>query len=318
MRVEVVVHRPTGSSNAMPLVGQVSIGRGPENDIVIPNLRVSWNHALVFEGDNGAVMVKDLGSSNGTLLDGKRVLAAVAWDLGSKLQVGDVELTLGNTTIDMPLPARALAVEDVATGVRYPLRRPHVRIGDSPDADLRIKGDKHMVVTLITHADGEIWLGVDDEDRLLEPGEVFAVSDVKLRVVEADTDFMPTITDDDSSHPYCVEACFDPSPSARVTDERSGVTHTLTAWNRVSLLYFLAAARVEDDDRPSIDRGWRSNQSVQVAVWGRSGRDQDPGKLKALLHTVRSELRGAGLDPWCLEKRRGFLRLRVRNARLQQ
>ena len=64
------------------------------------------------------------------------------------------------------------------------------------------------------------------------------------------------------------------------------------------------------------DAGWRSNTAVSVSVWGKARQGHDPRLLKALIHNIRSELRGAGLDPWCLEKRRGSLRLRVASVKL--
>lgn len=42
----------------------IRVGRGPENDIVIPDNRASRQHAIIYLDENG-VSVKDLGSSNG-------------------------------------------------------------------------------------------------------------------------------------------------------------------------------------------------------------------------------------------------------------
>jgi FHA domain len=54
------------------LTGPVSIGRGRENDLVIPSNAVSRNHAAVLERA-GRWYVEDRGSYNGTFLNGTRV-----------------------------------------------------------------------------------------------------------------------------------------------------------------------------------------------------------------------------------------------------
>jgi pSer/pThr/pTyr-binding forkhead associated (FHA) protein len=48
------------------------IGRTQENDIVIKNLAVSRHHAKIYNKD-GKVVIKDLGSANGTFVNGIRV-----------------------------------------------------------------------------------------------------------------------------------------------------------------------------------------------------------------------------------------------------
>jgi tetratricopeptide (TPR) repeat protein len=64
------------------------IGRGTDNDVVLADIAVSRKHTMVcFEA--GQFIVRDLGSGNGTLLNGKKVTS-------HPLQDGD-QLELGNT-----------------------------------------------------------------------------------------------------------------------------------------------------------------------------------------------------------------------------
>jgi pSer/pThr/pTyr-binding forkhead associated (FHA) protein len=51
---------------------EVSIGRSPENTIVIDNPAVSNHHARVFH-EEGRLMLQDFGSLNGTFVNGQRV-----------------------------------------------------------------------------------------------------------------------------------------------------------------------------------------------------------------------------------------------------
>ena len=51
---------------------EVSIGRSPDNGIVIDNPAVSHYHARVFN-EEGRLMLEDFGSMNGTFVNGQRV-----------------------------------------------------------------------------------------------------------------------------------------------------------------------------------------------------------------------------------------------------
>jgi pSer/pThr/pTyr-binding forkhead associated (FHA) protein len=53
-------------------VSEVSIGRSPENGLVIDNPAVSHYHARVFH-EEGRLMLEDFGSLNGTFVNGQRV-----------------------------------------------------------------------------------------------------------------------------------------------------------------------------------------------------------------------------------------------------
>jgi hypothetical protein len=69
--------------------GPWSVGRSHENDIVINDPNVSRKHARISRADNGYV-VEDLGSTNGTLLDGAPIDR-------ERIEGGD-ELTFGQST----------------------------------------------------------------------------------------------------------------------------------------------------------------------------------------------------------------------------
>jgi pSer/pThr/pTyr-binding forkhead associated (FHA) protein len=55
---------------------EITIGRNPTNDIHIDNLGVSKQHAKIIRQD-GAYLIEDLNSTNGTFIDDKRVARAV-------------------------------------------------------------------------------------------------------------------------------------------------------------------------------------------------------------------------------------------------
>lgn len=76
----------------VPISGRVRLGRQADNDIVLPDPGVSRHHAEVLEESGGWCKLRDLGSTNGTLVNGATVTE-------HRLQDGD-RFQLGNTLIE--------------------------------------------------------------------------------------------------------------------------------------------------------------------------------------------------------------------------
>ncbi|UCF02491.1 MAG: cyclic nucleotide-binding domain-containing protein, partial [Deltaproteobacteria bacterium] len=74
-----------------PLEGSVSIGRSPENDITLVDYNVSRTHARV-SFQQGSWVVEDLGSANGIILAGERVVSKTL-NLADTFQIGESILT---------------------------------------------------------------------------------------------------------------------------------------------------------------------------------------------------------------------------------
>ncbi len=80
---------PTGRTHA--LIGEVSrIGRAVENEIVVSSKRVSREHACVRREGWRAILA-DLGSANGTFLNGERLSEPMQLRDGDQIKVGDVQ-----------------------------------------------------------------------------------------------------------------------------------------------------------------------------------------------------------------------------------
>jgi len=87
--------------------GRNSIGREGDVDLIVPHPSVSRQHCEVWLTDD-AVLVRDLGSRNGTYIEGERVEEAQLTQ-GQILRIGDVELLLADAPVrisvpDLPLP----------------------------------------------------------------------------------------------------------------------------------------------------------------------------------------------------------------------
>jgi transcriptional regulator with PAS, ATPase and Fis domain len=78
------------SREEMTVVDPVTIGRGEENVLRLFDETASRRHAIVRR-EKGRIVVEDLGSSNGTRVNGKRVRLAALVD-GDEIAFGDVAL----------------------------------------------------------------------------------------------------------------------------------------------------------------------------------------------------------------------------------
>ena len=107
------------AGNAHPLLGdEMRIGRAVENEIVITSNRVSREHARIYR-DGWKVVLADLGSKNGTFLNGERLLEPRQLQEGDRIKVGDVVFLFqdpDSTVQDSPLPE--LEINEAVAEVR--------------------------------------------------------------------------------------------------------------------------------------------------------------------------------------------------------
>ena len=89
----VVVDPPSHTGRTFDLNGEVSIGRSPSSTIVLDDTFVSSAHARIFRSDDGWC-VEDLGSTNGTTLNGETIRGVARVGSGDRVQVGETVLEL--------------------------------------------------------------------------------------------------------------------------------------------------------------------------------------------------------------------------------
>lgn len=148
---------------------EISIGRLPENDIVIDNLGVSRRHAVIRSTRSGYV-VCDLGSRNGTSLNGEPIERAPVAD-GDVIRIGKYDILFqrstgeenpleeldrtmivpcfhdrpaersrGEFSVSFPLDAPAPRLYRRDTHEEHVLGKDRLVIGKSADADIRVGG----------------------------------------------------------------------------------------------------------------------------------------------------------------------------------
>lgn len=129
MDFQLVVLRGRSATTALKLGdGITTAGRHDECQLRIKSSEVSRKHCQFFE-KNGMLMVKDLGSSNGTFLNGKKIEGQRVLEPGDELTVGPVKLRVeaGGKAGSAAKPAAAPKPGDTA------IPTPNVKAGAASD-----------------------------------------------------------------------------------------------------------------------------------------------------------------------------------------
>ena len=300
----------------------VTLGRDLSNRVVLLDDAVSGHHAVV-ELSSAGPAIRDLGSTNGTTVNGEAIQRHVLAH-GDRVGLGP-EVVLRVRQLG-PQPGGHLILRDLTANTAHLLGSRFV-IGTAADADSRQAAGPEHAAVLHIHEDGEVWLSLDatEEERALELGEAFAVggSRFMLELSPVDTALPPTARPMvmGARFPYRLTVTLSGAagPMALLTDVTTGTEVTLRSEQRVALLYVLAKQLQADREERVLPplAGWCHDEDVLVGVWGRQGLKGAASKYSVLLHRVRKELETAGLDPWCVEKRRGATRLQVAEVELQ-
>ena len=91
-RAEVTIYSPLFTPFRQPLLGTaISIGRASDCSIPIKDRYLSRKHAEIIANGNGWIL-KDLGSANGTYLNGSRVERDEQLKTGDRIRLGDTEI----------------------------------------------------------------------------------------------------------------------------------------------------------------------------------------------------------------------------------
>lgn len=124
----------------LPLERRLEIGRDGDADIVLTDDLVSWRHARVRPSDGGA-LVEDLGSRNGTFVNGDEVHAP------TRLAPGD-QILLGVTVLELR-SARQIAAQPTAVRPVPPALATPERVPDYVPPLAAAEGEAHPLTPLL-------------------------------------------------------------------------------------------------------------------------------------------------------------------------
>ena len=99
----IVRRGPTAGARFLLDADVTTVGRHPDADIFLDDVTVSRRH-VEFHRSGRTFQVKDLGSLNGTYLNGERIDTSVLGDR-AEVQVGKFRLTFYASRVDLASPA---------------------------------------------------------------------------------------------------------------------------------------------------------------------------------------------------------------------
>jgi pSer/pThr/pTyr-binding forkhead associated (FHA) protein len=105
------------AGTSIQLDGDLVIGR-VDGDLTIPDTEISRRHAAI-RPTNGGVVIEDLGSRNGTFVDGRQISEPVTVTTGVRIQMGGSELRL-----EPPLDATRVTQRPAAPAAAPPAAEP--------------------------------------------------------------------------------------------------------------------------------------------------------------------------------------------------
>ncbi len=144
----------------------VRLGRDPGSTIVFTGDRaqvVSARHAEI-RYTNGAWRLVDLGSRNGTYLNGRRVAADAVLQIGDLITLGDSGPTVSVAAVSEEAPAETVAearaygvtLLDAASGRRYEARGMRIRLGRGKECEVQ---PVDAVATAVSRVHAELTVG---------------------------------------------------------------------------------------------------------------------------------------------------------------
>lgn len=173
---------------------RTTLGRRPYNDIVISNLAVSGEHALLHCAD-GRVSIEDLQSTNGTYVNQQRITRQELQH-GDQLHIGQYQLSLQFTSQEYAAWAAAAAAAQPAclridgdAAREVALVKPVTTLGKPGVAVAAItRKAAGFTVTRTEGADGSLrlnGLAVGPEARPLQHGDLIELAGTRLHFLLA-------------------------------------------------------------------------------------------------------------------------------------
>lgn len=293
---------------ALPAPGRaVRIGRAPDNDLVVADPEVSGYHA-VLDWDGAVLRVHDLGSTNGTFLEGGRVDEPRPVPERARLRLGtSVELDVRVHLEDAATPPAAW-VWHRDTG------RCHALASIPQDLSALLgTGALDEGPWTITSDAGGVRLDGPDGSLPLAVGEPLVVGGAHLQIIDREGAMGDTAAAGADPH-WQIRVAVDgrAGPTAEILAPGARSRGEIRAANRVVVLHILAERALADAEEgvSDADHGWVDDEVLMRGVWGRQWSAKGPAAFQVLVHRLRKDLARLGLAGGVVQKRAGNTRLR--------
>jgi class 3 adenylate cyclase len=164
----VTIRPPNRQAFTLVLDARIELGRETDGIIVVDN-RVSRRHVALEPGPDNTVVVMDLGSANGTTVDGLPVAGPTPASAGSVVKIGDTRLEIGmsrapdrtvthaRTTLDTSKTGRS-SIDVVADAVVEDLSVQVLGANDEPGTLTVVFGDIEASTAVAVALGDTAWL----------------------------------------------------------------------------------------------------------------------------------------------------------------
>jgi hypothetical protein len=294
--------REVGSDEAVPLAARVVIGRAPTATLRIGDSKVSGEHAsLRWTGTSWEV--RDLGSRNGTFVDGTRVAPGEGRALvaGSKLSFGD------------PAPRWELVDAGPPGAVARDLKSGRVVAAEDGLLALPRKDTPEVVVFL--DPSGRWRAEAGDERREVSDGDVIDAGGARFALalpamVEGTATVEAAATLDTVTLKFGVSR---DEEHVQLTVVHRGKATPLEPREHGYVLLTLARRRLQDAKLPPAEQGWVERDQLLRML------QLDANGLNVAIYRARGQLAAAGIDNavGIVEVRRGQRRIGIDPERLE-
>jgi pSer/pThr/pTyr-binding forkhead associated (FHA) protein len=271
------------------------LGRHPACDIQLEEVHISGEHAsLHWRGDRWEL--RDLGSKNGTFLEGRRLAPGerVALEAGQSFLLGSSGAYFRLVDAGPPVArARNAVNQEVREAAGALLVLPN---DESPIASLFLDGNGRWVLEF-----GESQQYVADHERLTIGGEEW---ELELPMATAETLEGSSFTLDAIHMKIGVSR---DEEHVAVTVEHKGRSYELTPRTYHYLLATLARIRLKESALPESEQGWVDREILcrMLAI--------DGNKLNVDIHRVRKQISALGVQDAAsvVERRQGTSQVRL-------
>ena len=285
----------------VPLPARTLFGRAATATVRLEDRRVSGEHATLL-WTNGGWVLRDLGSRNGTFVDGARLASGGSMPLkhGATLGFGSPEARFLLSEASPPGPV----ARDLDAGELRALR----------DGLLLLPDDDHPEVVLFDDGRGHWALEIGDERRDTANRDVVRAGGRSWQLLLPE-DAEGTATVDMGPTLSAIELRFRVSPDEEHVEAwyvHQGTVVALERREHLYLLLVLARQRVAERSLPLSEQGWVERD--QLARWLKV----EPSRINVAIHRARGQLARSGVlgSPEVVEVRRGQRRIGIEPDRL--
>jgi ABC transport system ATP-binding/permease protein len=184
--MKLVIEDDEGNRQEIPVDGlnEITIGRAPGNTVQLDQRNVSRRHARL-SAQSGALVVEDLHSANGTLLNGERLTVPRPLQDGDQLTIGDYGVVLQHDTDTHRIQVVEADVSDTAPrGIHDTAPHPVAMLVAEVRPRLLVLTGR-LQGTVLTVARTEVRVGKDPEAEISLPYR--SLADFHCKLVQTGT-----------------------------------------------------------------------------------------------------------------------------------